>query len=554
MPRIKDLNPEKYKDDDQQWRATKSIHDHFWAPNNESNRYLASMVTETSRIYLRKHDRYPPGVPGVARSGPYALPPSGGEVPDDVRRSLRHVAREYGMEPATTALGRPTHLSQRPGTAPVQYGIPSDAAVLRRNAALEEEARVANSKSRRLDEEVEDVMDAIVEEVGDIEPKEDAAPAAPKDGEEAAEEASSDDGYLSSDLTSDEDSPGGAGARRGAPSGPVPSATPRTSQARQRSAPSGPDVRASAPAATGARRARGSFARSRTIGYKSAVLSSLTREEYEEYKQRAFRRTFRNSSAPRAVDADVLTGHPVRGKHPPPENASEEDILRLREEELWRRAKVRTYDTEHHERSRGGAGPFCSQYVHYKYYGYAGQGAKTSWAHNPKYSPLEGYRGPGEKGSLTDHIPLEVTRSTQFMLHGRDKLQAHNRTARTTTVDLVTGREVDTGIRGIKQPLEGHILEERREAEAWRKEMSKAKSTRKATVVTHRAPRRYHGTRPYHENYQHYKYFGFAGRGATTAYAHNPKLRALKVLEADLEELVLDGKPAVRASAAETGA
>ncbi len=34
----------------------------------------------------------------------------------------------------------------------------------------------------------------------------------------------------------------------------------------------------------------------------------------------------------------------------------------------------------------GGARPFHQDYRHYKYYGFAGQGAKTSWAFNPKYS------------------------------------------------------------------------------------------------------------------------------------------------------------------------
>ena len=31
---------------------------------------------------------------------------------------------------------------------------------------------------------------------------------------------------------------------------------------------------------------------------------------------------------------------------------------------------------------------FLQDYRHYKYFGFAGRGAKTSWAHNPKYKEL----------------------------------------------------------------------------------------------------------------------------------------------------------------------
>lgn len=34
----------------------------------------------------------------------------------------------------------------------------------------------------------------------------------------------------------------------------------------------------------------------------------------------------------------------------------------------------------------GGSKPFTQDYRHYKYYGFGGKGAKTSWAHNPKES------------------------------------------------------------------------------------------------------------------------------------------------------------------------
>lgn len=53
---------------------------------------------------------------------------------------------------------------------------------------------------------------------------------------------------------------------------------------------------------------------------------------------------------------------------------------------------------------------------------------------------------------------------------------------------------------------------------------------RRVHVTTHRAPQSYEGTRPYVQTYGMYKYHGFAGCGAKTSYAKNPKIDALKLL------------------------
>lgn len=43
-------------------------------------------------------------------------------------------------------------------------------------------------------------------------------------------------------------------------------------------------------------------------------------------------------------------------------------------------------------------------------------------------------------------------------------------------------------------------------------------------VSTTIVPEQYNGKRPFHQSYSHYKYFGFAGQGAKTSYAHRDGL------------------------------
>ena len=77
-------------------------------------------------------------------------------------------------------------------------------------------------------------------------------------------------------------------------------------------------------------------------------------------------------TAPALVVADLQEGSPMR--QAPPEG------------EEWRASRVQTYVVPPHPMGfgEGGARPFHQDYRHYKYYGFAGRGAKTSWGHNPK--------------------------------------------------------------------------------------------------------------------------------------------------------------------------
>lgn len=54
---------------------------------------------------------------------------------------------------------------------------------------------------------------------------------------------------------------------------------------------------------------------------------------------------------------------------------------------MWRESRVMTYALPHARAGwgEGGVRPFHQDYRHYKYYGFAGKGGRTSWAHNPKH-------------------------------------------------------------------------------------------------------------------------------------------------------------------------
>ena len=135
---------------------------------------------------------------------------------------------------------------------------------------------------------------------------------------------------------------------------------------------------------------------------------------------------------------------------------------------------------------------------------------------------------------------VDLTRSSQFLLMDRKELRKSERCAVEKEVDIETGREMESGHRGWKEPLDGSSVRDEKKMNKWREDLGKnSYETRKAKVITHKAPRRYLGSRPYTQTYEHYKYYGFAGCGATTSYACNPKLHHLKVLEPDLEEMQL---------------
>jgi len=169
---------------------------------------------------------------------------------------------------------------------------------------------------------------------------------------------------------------------------------------------------------------------------------------------------------------DVVTGRPVAADGA--------------EVEPWRLARVHT----HGDAPRPGAGgrprvPPHEGYAFYKYFGFAGQGAKTAWAHNPKYGPVEGkYYGPGRRAGPKR---MELTRSTAYLRQSKEDIRREDRRARSITVDVVTGAETEPWAEpGGKGPA-GEPGKE---------------SWRKASVVTHRAPLSYQGRRPFHQNYQ----------------------------------------------------
>ncbi len=84
-------------------------------------------------------------------------------------------------------------------------------------------------------------------------------------------------------------------------------------------------------------------------------------------------------SVPAIVEADLENGAPLHYG----------GMATLGEDEVsWRVARVQTYVAPPHPLgfASGGAKPFHQDYRHYKYYGFAGRGAKTSWAYNPKHN------------------------------------------------------------------------------------------------------------------------------------------------------------------------
>lgn len=83
-------------------------------------------------------------------------------------------------------------------------------------------------------------------------------------------------------------------------------------------------------------------------------------------------------SSPALVEADLEEGALL--------DYSKTTLLQ-QSEQPWRVATVETYVVPPHPLgfASGGSRPFHQDYRHYKYYGFAGRGARTSWAFNPKY-------------------------------------------------------------------------------------------------------------------------------------------------------------------------
>ncbi|GLC33745.1 hypothetical protein PLESTB_000111300 [Pleodorina starrii] len=258
----------------------------------------------------------------------------------------------------------------------------------------------------------------------------------------------------------------------------------------------------------------------------------------------------------------------------------------------------------------GGVRPFHQDYRHYKYYGFAGKGAKTSWAHNPKFSKIyadlltanarDSTGPPGAPGGVPVPPPLQDVvggprrplTATERKLVGQ--FQWHNYGAEGVPSDPKVTRllaHVATGthptprtLRHLKLPqqggtgaeggagggggggaspsamarqaaagqqygsfLEGEVIEPYRtrvdlqsrrpmtaQGPPGGRRSAAGGDGRSARVSTYRqmsspyaaeinrSPN--HGSQsPWHQRYGHYKYSGFAGQGATSSWARNPK-------------------------------
>ncbi|GAX73160.1 hypothetical protein CEUSTIGMA_g613.t1 [Chlamydomonas eustigma] len=205
---------------------------------------------------------------------------------------------------------------------------------------------------------------------------------------------------------------------------------------------------------------------------------------------------------PAVIEADAEDGAPLRYEPSP--------------DEEWRVRRVQTYVVPPSQMGfgTGGAKPFHQDYRHYKYFGFGGKGAKTSWGYNPKHNPIHFNSPPSDKDKLGSSksatrdsglIQVTATGSPVKQHHEADVVEPHQ-----LSVNIMT-----------RQPL---------------KRGSKDTSvTDRARVATYRIPApsdftmtentspQYGSQSPFHQRYAHYKYNGFAGKGASSSWARNPK-------------------------------
>ncbi|KAG2491499.1 hypothetical protein HYH03_010077 [Edaphochlamys debaryana] len=319
-------------------------------------------------------------------------------------------------------------------------------------------------------------------------------------------------------------------------------------------------------------------------------------------------------TVPSIIEADIAAGTPIL-------DAAVESAMR--EVEDWRVARVQTYQVPPSRvgYGEGGVRPFHQDYRHYKYYGFAGHGAKTSWAHNPKYArvyaevftstrdstspastadappgqPLQQMVG-GPRRPLT---PAERKMVPQFRWHnypsegvpsdpkvtdlltdvaaGRSpspEVLSHLKVPQAAALASVPGGAAmrsaasraagrtgagtgGGGSTGRARPLSAHATAscppgyshttgefiepfstkvdlEVRTPLPPETPMRGAENSKVARVTTYRqlsspyaaelnrSPN--HGSQaPWHQRYGHYKYSGFAGKGASSSWARNPK-------------------------------
>ena len=108
------------------------------------------------------------------------------------------------------------------------------------------------------------------------------------------------------------------------------------------------------------------------------VQKSLKRAGYGTGAQMTMTGTVPVFTAPALVEADLEEGSLL--------DYSKTTLLQ-QSEQPWRVATVETYVVPPHPLgfASGGSRPFHQDYRHYKYFGFGGRGARTSWAFNPKY-------------------------------------------------------------------------------------------------------------------------------------------------------------------------
>ncbi|KAL6763121.1 hypothetical protein V8C86DRAFT_2507722 [Haematococcus lacustris] len=260
------------------------------------------------------------------------------------------------------------------------------------------------------------------------------------------------------------------------------------------------------------------------------------------------------------IEADLQEGCPVAGPLTPSHKGSPaSQAVTPHELGSSRVARVLTYAVPPSGLGygEGGVRPFHQDYRHYKYFGFAGRGAKTSWAHNPKYAQTyEHHPSPAAQAAWAAVPPqpdpgpeLQPLTPVQVALVGQFRQHLHEREggspSPTANRSLATNRP-GSARPAPRSPLPTEILEPYKQhvSIATAAPLSPAEArdrqrTDRALMTTYRQPAPsdlmltenpspHCGSQsPFHQRYKHYKYHGFAGRGASSSWARNPKLALL---------------------------
>ncbi|MEW5315569.1 MAG: hypothetical protein WDW38_006989 [Sanguina aurantia] len=236
------------------------------------------------------------------------------------------------------------------------------------------------------------------------------------------------------------------------------------------------------------------------------------------------------------MEADLAGGGPLAGSLAPGEE--------------WRAARVLTYQVHPSSTgyAKGGSRPFHADYRHYKYYGFAGKGAKTSWAHNPKYSDVKPAqaRSGGEPSSRKPLTTTEKEIVRHFTSHG---FSADGAPSQLASPQQHTSKQAASPVKAersgtllprteIIEPYYEFVDRESRQPLPGKAFPAGSNVAQVSTyrmvscpsplAFTHSSPN--HGSQsPATQRYSHYKTHGFAGKGATSSWARNPKYEVLQV-------------------------